>query len=30
MGIFNENEKKRLLDEIEILISEMRSLIKWL
>lgn len=30
MGIFNESEKKRLIDEIEVLISEMRSLIKWL
>lgn len=30
MGIFNEYEKKRLIEEIEIVISEMRSLIKWL
>ena len=30
MGIFNESEKKRQIDEIEVLISEMRSLIKWL
>lgn len=30
MGIFNESEKKRLIEEIEIIISEMRSLIKWL
>lgn len=30
MGIFNESEKKRLLDEIEVLISEMRSVLKTL